>query len=145
MTVSDLQADSFVHPMCFKVRIKFSKTNPLRVGCDIYLGQGVGSVCPITAFCSNLSPHGSAAGPLFIFTDGRPLTRQQLSSSVQSILNKAGYFGSYSGHSIAAATTAAAREFQITLSRPSGVGLAVRTISISALQLVPLSVFQLVA
>ena len=103
----------------------------------------MGSVCPTKAFCSYFSLRGSAPGPLFIFTDGRPLTWQQLSSSVQSILNKAEYFGSYSGHSfrIGAATTAAAWEFQITLSRPSGVGLAMHTVSISALQLVPLSAF----
>ena len=45
-----------------------------------------------------------------MFSDGRPLTRQQLSSSVQSILHGAGYSGSYSGHSfhIGATTTAAA-------------------------------------
>ncbi|CAH3143348.1 unnamed protein product, partial [Porites evermanni] len=50
-------------------------------------------------------------GPLFTFSDGRPLTRKQLSSTVQSILHSAGYTGSYSGHSfcIGAATTAAAR------------------------------------
>jgi len=111
MTVSDLQADSLVNPSCFKVRIKCSKTDPFRMGCDIYLGRGLGSVCPITALGNYLSLRGSAPGPLFIFSDGRPLTRQQLSSSVQSILNEAGYSGSYSGHSfrIGAATTAAAR------------------------------------
>ena len=111
MTVSDLQADSLVNPSCFKVHIKCSKTDPFRVGCDIYLGRGSGSVCPIIALGSYLSLRGSAPGPLFVFGDGRPLTRQRLSSSVQSVLNGAGYFGSYSGHSfrIGAATTAAAR------------------------------------
>ena len=46
-----------------------------------------------------------------MFSSGHPLTRQQLSSPVQSILHAAGYSGSYSGHSfqIGAATTAAAR------------------------------------
>ena len=46
-----------------------------------------------------------------MFSDGRPLTQQQLSSSVQSILHGARYFGSYSGHSfcIGVATTAAAQ------------------------------------
>ena len=81
------------------------------MGCDIYVGRDVGSVCPITALGSYLSLRGSAPRPLFMFSDGRPLTRQQLSSSVQSILHGAGYSGSNSGHSfgIGAATTAAAR------------------------------------
>lgn len=111
MTVSDVQADSLVNPTCFKVRIKCSKTDPFRAGCDIYLGRGVGLVCPIVALGNYLSQRGATPGPLFRFSSGRPLTRQQLSSSVQSILHAAGYSGSYSGHSfrIGAATTAAAR------------------------------------
>ena len=53
----------------------------------------------------------STPGPLFTFGDGRPLTRQQLFTSVQAILNGAGFSGFYSAHSfrIGAATTAAAR------------------------------------
>ena len=49
MTVDDLQADSLVNPSCFKVHIKCSKTDPFRMGCDIYVGRGMGSVCPVTA------------------------------------------------------------------------------------------------
>ena len=111
MTVADLQADSLVNPTCFKVHIKCSKTDPFRMGCDIYVGRGEGPVCPIRALGNFLALRGSSEGPLFTFSDGRPLTRQQLSSTVQSILHSAGYTGSYSGHSfrIGAATTAAAR------------------------------------
>ena len=107
----DLQADSLVNPSCFKVHIKCSKTDPFRMGCDIYVGRGEGLVCPIRALGNFLALRGSSEGPLFTFSDGRPLTRQQLSSTVQSILHSAGYTGSYSGHSfrIGAATTAAAR------------------------------------
>ena len=98
-----------MNPSCFKVHIKCSKTDPFRMGCDIYVGRVVGSVCPVTALGSYLLLCGSAPGPLFMFSDGRPLTRQQL-SSLQSILHGAGYSGSYSDHSfcIGAATTAAA-------------------------------------
>ena len=95
----------------FKIHLKCSKTNPFSVGCDIYIGCGVGSVFPISALGNYLSLRVSAPGPLFLFSDGRPLSWQQLSSSGQSILNGAGYSGSYSGHSfrIGAATTATAR------------------------------------
>ena len=79
MTVSDLQADSLVNPTCFKVRIKCCKTDPFRAGCDIYLGRGVDSVCPIVALGNYLSQRGSTPGPLFMFSNGRPLTRQQCS------------------------------------------------------------------
>ena len=111
MTVADLKADSLVNPIFFKVHIKCSKTDPFRMVCDIYVGLGEDSVCPIRALGNFLALRGSSEGPLFTFSDGRPLTRQQLSSTVQSILHLAGYTGSYSGHSfrIGAATTAAAR------------------------------------
>ena len=36
------------------------------MGCDIYVGRDVGSVCPITALGSYLSLRGSAPGPLFM-------------------------------------------------------------------------------
>ena len=109
MTVSDLQADALVNPTCFKVYVKCSKTEPFRLGCDIYLGGIEGSICPIRALGSYLASRGSAEGPLFTFSDGHPLTRQQLSSTVQSILSAARCSGVYSGHSfrIGAATTAA--------------------------------------
>ena len=67
-------------------------------------------MCPIRALGDFLALLGSSEGPLFTFSNGRPLTWQQLSSTVQSILHAAGYTGSYSGHSICIgeATTAAA-------------------------------------
>ena len=73
------------------------------------MGRGEGSVCPIRAFGDFLALPGSSEGPLFTFSDGRPLTRQQLSSTFQSILHSAGYTDFYSGHSFrtGAATTAA--------------------------------------
>ena len=110
MTVDGLQPDSLVNPTCFKVHIKCLKTDPFHMGCDIYVGRGEGSVCPILALGDFLALHGSSEGPLFTVSDGRPLTRQQLSSTVQSILHSAGYIGSYSGHifCIGAATTATA-------------------------------------
>ena len=111
LTVGDVQADSLVDPTCFKVHIKCSKTDPFRVGCDIYVGRGNSLVCPVLALGNFLALRGPSPGPLFCYADGRPLTRQQLSSTVQAILHSAGYSGSYSGHSfrIGAATTAAAR------------------------------------
>ena len=55
---------------------------------------------------------GAEEGPLFMFRDGRFLTRQRLVEEVRQVLQKAGMDQSkYCGHSfrIGAATTAAAR------------------------------------
>ena len=97
--------------LVFRVHIKSSKTDPFRVGCVIYVGRGNSIICPVAALGNFLALRGPSPGPLFCFANGRPLTRQRLSSMVQSILHSAGYHGSYSGHSfwIGTATTAAAR------------------------------------
>ena len=109
LAVSDVQAHTLVNPTCFKIRIKCSKTDPFQMGCAIYVGRG--SICPVAVIGNLLALRGGAPGPLFCYADGRPLSWQQLSSSVQSILHSVGYTGLYSAHSfrIGAAMTAAGR------------------------------------
>ena len=43
--LSDVQADTLVDPTCFRIHIKCSKTDPFRVGCDVYIGRGNDLVC----------------------------------------------------------------------------------------------------
>ena len=102
--------------MFHKIHIKRSKTDPFRVGCDIYIGRGNNTVCPVEALGNFLAVCGPSPGPLFCYTEDRPLTHQLLSSSVQSILHLVGLSGSYSRHSfrIGAARTAHPGDFQIT-------------------------------
>ena len=111
LSIGDIQADLLVNPTCFKVHIKCSKTDPFHKGCDIYVGRGNYSVCPIMALSNHLAFRGPAPGPVFQYACGRPLSHERLSSTVQSILRRAGYAGSFSGYSfrIGAATTAASR------------------------------------
>ena len=111
LTVGDLQADSLVDPTCFRC-FKCSKTDPFRVGCDIYVGRGNSLTCLEVAVGNFLALRGPSPGPLLCYADGHPLTWQKLSSTVQAILHSACYPGSYSGHSfrISAATTAAAAQ-----------------------------------
>ena len=87
MTIDDLQADSLVNPTCFKVHITCLKTYPFCMGCDINVGHAERLVCPICALGDFLALRGSSEGPLFTFSDGHPLTWQQLSSTVWSILH----------------------------------------------------------
>ena len=111
ITVQDIQVDSRTDPSSIRVHLKGSKMDPFRQGCHIYLGQGQYPICPISAKLTYLHLRGSAAGPLFIHADGRPLSCQQLSSFLQSKLQAAGILGHYAGHSfrIGATTTAAQR------------------------------------
>ena len=111
MGVSDVQADTLQDPTCFQIHIKCSKTDPFWVGCYIYVGRGSDVVCPVVAIGNFLAMRGPSPGPLFCSADGCPITRQLLSSTVQSLLHSAGYSGNYSGRSfwIGATTTAASR------------------------------------
>ena len=111
LTVSDIQADSLVNPGSFRVYIKYSKIDPFRQGCYIYIGAGKRDLCPVHALTQYLNIHGLTPGPLFLLSDGTPLNRQWLTSSIQSILSTAGAPGCYTSHSfcIGAATSAAYR------------------------------------
>ena len=111
LTLDDFQLDSLSAPTIIRLRIKCSKTDPFRQGCFIYLGQGRPPLCPVAASLAYLNLRGPEPGPLFRYANGSPLSRQQLSTSLQSILRSAGVSGQYSGHSfrIGAATTAAQR------------------------------------
>ena len=109
LTPADLQVDSHANPQSFRVLIKCSKTDPFWQGWFIFLGRGSVPLCHVTALSNYLHIQGPAAGPLFLFQDGLPLSRSRLSSFLQSTLQAAGVPGKFSGHSfrIGAATTAA--------------------------------------
>ena len=81
----------------------------------------VRAVCclPRVGYGQFLAMQGSSPGSLFCFADGHPLTRQLLSSMVQSLPRSVGYSGSYSGHSfwIGAATTVASQGLPDDLTR----------------------------
>ena len=109
LSVNDISVDRRVDPSQIHVNIKVSKTDPFRHGCIIALGQGRSPLCPVEAVLSYLSIRGGTAGPLFVRTNGFPLTRAYFSERLRSLLDAAGIAGRYSSHSfrIGAATSAA--------------------------------------
>ena len=111
LTTTDIQVDSLTNPQSFRVFIKCTKTDPFHKGCFIFLGCGSFPLCPVVSLLNYFHLHGPGAGPLFVYQDGTPLSRPQLSSFLQTILQLAGVPGKFSGHSfrIGAATTAATR------------------------------------
>ena len=111
LTPANLQVDSSLNTQSFGVFIKCAKTDLFRCGCFIFLGRGSAPLCPVSALTSYLHLCGPGSGPLFIFQDGRPLSRALLSLFLQSTSQAAGIPGKFSGHSfrIGAATTAAQR------------------------------------
>ena len=109
LNFSDVSVDSYTNPQVIKVRIKASKTDPFRLGVDVFLGRTQKSLCPVTTVLCYLQQRGPEAGPLFKFSDGKPLTRPRFVVRIREALSQAGVqFKHYSGHSfrIGAATTA---------------------------------------
>ena len=110
LTFNDVTVDSLENPQMLKVRLKASKTDPFRVGIDIYVGRTKNDLCPVAAVLAYMALRGQGPGPLFTFKDGKPLTRARLVAEVKQALATAGVDCShYSGHSFrsGAATTAA--------------------------------------
>ena len=86
LSLQDVAIDSHTAPSVVRLRIKQSKTDPLRQGMDIFLGATNSSICPVQAFTNYLAIRNPSPGRLFVFQSGSPLTRSSLVSHLQSAL-----------------------------------------------------------
>ena len=112
LSFRDITVDSLENPQVLQVRLKASKTDPFRAGVEVFVGRTGCKLCPVEAVLSYMTKRGQASGPLFIFQDGKPLTRSRFVTEVKKALTSAGVDSTgYSGHSFrsGAATTAAKR------------------------------------
>ena len=110
LNTEDISVDRKTNPSMARIKLKKSKTDPFRQGVDIYVGRTFGQLCPVAAILAYLAVRGPDTGPLFMFADGRFLTRDRFVTRVRGALTAAGLDCSqYAGHSfrIRAATTAA--------------------------------------
>ena len=108
----NLAVDNPESPAIMSVTLKASKMNPFRKGVTLYIRWVSSDLCPVSAMLAYLVLRGKKAGPLFVFKDGRLLTRQRFVAAVRDPLRQVGIAAnSYAGHSfrIGAATTAASR------------------------------------
>ena len=96
------------HPDCLRVLIKASKTDPFCKGYFIHIDKGSFPLCALQVVMAYLVVHSNSGGPLFLFQDGRPLSRALLTAWLRQILACAGVPGNFSSHSfpIGAATVA---------------------------------------
>ena len=123
LSYTDISVDSHSFPTYVAVNIKASKTDPFRRGVTVYLGRTHSLICPVVAVLKYVVEKGFSKGPLFVFEDGRPLTRERFVTAVREALAAAGVdTAKYCGHSfrIGAATTAAERGIQDSLIRTMG-------------------------
>ena len=118
LSLGDVAVDSHSNPSLLRVHIKQSKTDPFRRGVHIYLGRAQSDICPVVHITRYLAAKGKAPGPLFLCSDGSPLSRPKLVAKLREALKAAGVEAkNFSGHSfrIGAATTAAANGMEDSL------------------------------
>ena len=109
LSIKDVAVDNRAKPRMLKVSIKQSKTDPFRQGVTLCLGKTDLELCPVDALLPYLVVRGNLEGPLFIMADGRRLTHELFSNSLDTILAKLRInSGEYNTHSfrIGAATSA---------------------------------------
>lgn len=109
LSISDIAVDRHDKSSMVSLRIKTSKTDPFRQGVTIFLGATGSTLCPVNALLAYIHVRGQAPGPLFLFKDQQPLTRERLVSCLRTVISKAGFNPKlYAEHSfwIGAATAA---------------------------------------
>ena len=92
------------------VKVKVSKCDPFRRGQAVELAPSGRSICPVRAMSKHLQNCKSSDRPVFIFTDGKFLTRRLVSSIMKQLIGNDKNCARISSHGfrIGAATTAAA-------------------------------------
>ena len=88
LSFADVSIDNKHSPQLLRIQIKQSKTDPFCQGVDVYLGRTEETICPIRGITPYLAHHGSHPGPLFIFRDGRMLTRHLFSTAIDDFLTE---------------------------------------------------------
>lgn len=109
--MSEVAFTSRSAPTAIRLRLRKAKTDPFGRGVEIFLGVSGSRVCPVAALLTYLAVRPLGDGHLFVWEDGRPLTRTAFVTRLRRGLQSAGLdVGRYSGHSlrIGASTTAAA-------------------------------------
>ena len=107
----DVAVDSHTHPSKIRLHLRHAKMDPFGKGVDVYLGASGSAVCPVTALLGFLAVRPLVMGQLFVWQDGKALSRSAFVAQLRVDLRTAGIDDAgFLGHSlrIGAATAAAA-------------------------------------
>ena len=110
LCMQDVAVNSRSNPSAIRLHLQRSKTDPTGEGAFIFLGRSGTNVCPVSALLAYLAVRPSRGQHLFVWEDGKPLSRSEFGYLLKKALEAAGLETSqYSGHSlrIGAATSAA--------------------------------------
>ena len=123
LSLRDVAADAPTKPSMISILLRRSKTDQARQGVKVVIGRTGDDICPVAALLQFLAIRGKHPGPLFMCSNGRPLTKGKFVAEVRAALTRANIPASeYAGHSfrIGAATTAAAAGLEDSLIQTLG-------------------------
>ena len=101
LRVQDVAVNSRSNPSAICLHLRRSKTDPTGEGVFIFLGHSGTNVCLVSALLAYLAVHPSRGQHLFVWEDGKPLSRSELGHLLKKALEAAGLETSrYSGHSL---------------------------------------------
>ena len=112
LSFNDIAVDSIASSSTVRIRIKASKTDPFRIGMNIFLGRTGDSISPVAALLKFMTARGNGTGLLFGFQNSKLLMRDSIVCKVKEALVAAGIDPTPClGHSFrsGAATTASSR------------------------------------
>ena len=110
LSPKDVSVDAHDGPSIVSIHLRRSKADPFGNGVTIHLGKTGHTICPVSALLGYLALRGQQAGPLFLFQDGRTLSKERLMAYVHQALTAQGFdHAGITGHSfrVGAATAAA--------------------------------------
>ena len=100
LSIADMAIYFRQNPQVLMVLIGRSKTDQSGAGTHLYLGWTGSILCPVFAALAYLAIHPPTPGPLFVFQDGTPLSRDRLVSQMRDTLSQLGIDAvNFSGHS----------------------------------------------
>lgn len=105
------------------LNIKSSKTDPFRKGINLVIGATDSEICPVWALTNYLATAAFLTGPIFMYKNGKPLSRKLFTEEIRNLLSLGGLEPRhYAGHSfrIGAATTAASVDIPAWLIKTMG-------------------------
>ena len=116
LTIQDLSAPPAVEasdisfegsPVRARVHLRFSNTDATGSAADIILGITGDSLCPVTALSKYLRVHPGGPEPLFVSSEGSPVSRATFVAAVRAALLAAKIISAGHSFRIGAATSAA--------------------------------------
>lgn len=90
LAYGDVRFNNNTDPSWMEVTIKWSKCNQFSKGVTLSVGATRTTICPVAAMSGYLVQRSDNPGPLFVFVDGRPLTRDRFVTALQSALQTCG-------------------------------------------------------